>query len=238
MNINALAKDLAGLKKELYSTSQALTAVYNELADTKQQSEHARAELKNIQTLKDPLLFNYEARIEESKKALVQLEADITAAVLTKEGMDEAMAERLETGNHAIANAIKVEHVTKESIKNLEHKEKSMLQTISNIQANQDQEKAQLEQLRSEVDALKQERDDLRNWLKSLEQLIELQQKLEIQEQEIVKGRDYLKAWEKEVVDYSHDLKVIEQRLMPEYIELYKTVTSKHIHAATYTKGA
>ena len=231
MNSNALAKDLAVLKKDLHEVSDKISAAHEELKAIDRQRELARADLRNIQTMKDPLMANYELREKQKKKELVLLEADIVAAIKTKEDIDEATAERLETGRKAVENVLKVERTTEDSIKNLKHKEESMLHHLSNVKADQDRETSALVQVQQEVVTLKEEHDKLLTVLLSERDLKAKQDYLDKQYKALNEGRDYLQDWEKTLVRYERDLNVMEKRLKPEYIAIYKSINSKYVNA-------
>jgi chromosome segregation ATPase len=236
MNTDALVKDLAGLKKDLRQVSDDISAGHKELKSLERSIELARMELKNVQTMNDPLVQNYDLRISQKKKELVLLEADIAAAVLTKQDIDEAMAERLFTGQQAIDNAQKVEHSIKESIKNLRHREEAQLQTIRNIKAQQDTESCALVTLKESVVSLKQQDDMLRALVAEKQMTREQQKELEKKEKQLNDGRDNLTSWEKEVKAYEHDLKVMEARLKPAYLKAFADINSRFINENSYTR--
>jgi len=236
MNTDALAKDLAELKKELREISDDISARRKELADFDRRIECARMELKNVKTMNDPLVQNYELRINQKKKELVLLEADIAAAVATKEDIDEAMAERLFTGQKAIDNAQKVEHSIEESIKNLRHREEAQLQTIRNIKALQETESCALSTLKESVVSLKKEDDMLRALVAEKKITREQQEVIEKKEKDLNKGRDELLTWEKEVKALEHDLTVMERRLSPKYAAAFASINTRFTHEGSYTK--
>lgn len=233
MNVSALAKDLVEMKRQVNKVSSEIVAGRKELEDLSRGIELAKAELKNTQVLKDPLIQNYDMRVGQKKKELVILDADIKAAQETRMDLDEGMAGQIADGQQAILNLQKVERSTEVSIRNLKQIEDSVLQNIANLKASQAAESSALSSLQESVVSLKQDQDRVLNWLREKEVLIKEQENLEQREQELNKGRDYLKAWEKEVLAYEHDLKVMESRLSPAYMEAYKSINSKHIHGTT-----
>ena len=230
MDLNALAKDLAGLKKELRDVSNKLSEGYKELEAINRTRELARADLKNIQTLKDPLLQNYEIRIKKKKDELVLIEADIKAAQITRQDIDEAMAERLENGQHAIANSQKVEWGIQKSVEHLRRVESSINQDISNMKAEQDRQRLALASVSELVASLAREKARLDGWILSKEKLTEMQESLEIKEVQLNSGRDRLDVREKELSSFEHDLNVMGARLMPRYLEVFSRTNSVHIN--------
>ena len=216
--------------------SDDIAAGHQELKTLQRSIELARMELKNVQTMNDPLVNNYELRINQKKKELVLLEADIAAAVRTKTEIDEAMAERLFTGQQAIDNAQKIEHSVKESIKNLKHREEAQLQTIHNIKAQQDAESCALSTLQESVVSLRQQDDMLRALVAEKQMTRAQQEVLEKKENELNTGRDELTALEKEVNAREHDLNVMERRLSPKYIAAFHYINTRFTHEGSYTK--
>lgn len=224
MTSAALAKDLASLKKDLKKTSDEIAAGQAELADLDRKRENARIDLKNIQTLKDPLVANYDLRIEQKKKELTALQADIAAANEVREGIDDAAAERLRTGQQAIDNAQRVERSIQESIRNLRHREEALLQDIANNKAEKEATDLVLTGLKAEVLSLEQRKSALAGWLKDQEELSTLQRILEKDAEDLNKGRDKLNKRQEDLEEYEQELHVMASRLNPEYMEAFRMV--------------
>lgn len=224
MTSEALAKDLAVLKKDLKKVSDEIAAGHAELADLDRKRELARADLKNIQTLKDPLVANYDLRLEQKKKQLILLEADIAAAHEVKDGIDAAAAERLMTGQQAIDNAQRVERSIQDAIRSLRHREEALLQDIANNKAESESTSLVLTDLKAQVLSLEQQKTALEGWLKSKEEVAALQEKLERDAEDLNEGRDRLTERQEELEEYEQSLHVMASRLNPEYIEAFRLV--------------
>jgi chromosome segregation ATPase len=236
MTVDALSKDLQEMKKELWKVSRDIIAGREELKEVTKLCEFGRAELKNIQTLKDPLVANYDMRIEKKKKELVILESDIKAAQLTREDIDEAMAERLAVGKQAIDNAQMVERSIQVSIKNLKDEEWSVMQATKNAKLEQARESSALTLLQESVVSCKQEEKELTALIAEKQKTRAEQELIEKKEKELNKGRDDLLKWEKDVMAHEHDLKILEARIAPQYIKAFGHIKSRFINENSYTK--
>ena len=230
MTSKALEKDIAVLRRDLKLISDQIGSANKELEKINRDRELARQDLKNIQTLKDPLIQSYEVRVKQKEKELNRLEADIAAAVRTREEIDEAMAARLSDGRQAIDNALRVEKEIEVSIKNFQRREESIRHSTQTAADEFTQQSSQLASLKEEVVSLEKERDRVSGLLLSQKELLTKQRLVEKMEKELNDGRDRLFEWEREVKAYEHDLMVMEKRLKPEYIATYRSINSKYIN--------